>query len=67
LLLVPGKRLFPRGIAAGLARESSLPDSNEIYARHFGDHRPARTVVPVARLHYGYLVEMDVIGALRGS
>ena len=25
------------------------------------------TVVPVAALHYGYLVEMDVIAALRGS
>jgi enamine deaminase RidA (YjgF/YER057c/UK114 family) len=32
-----------------------------------GDHRPARTVVPVTQLHYGYLVEMDAIAALRGS
>jgi len=29
-----------------------------------GTHRPARTVVPVAALHYGYLVEMDVVAAL---
>jgi reactive intermediate/imine deaminase len=43
------------------------PAFNAVYARRLGDHRPARTVVPVAQLHYGYLVEMDVIAALRGS
>ena len=43
------------------------PAFNAIYARHLGDHKPARTVVPVAQLHYGYLVEMDVIAALRDS
>lgn len=40
------------------------PRFNELYARRMGMHRPARTVVPVAGLHYGYLVEMDVIAAL---
>ena len=39
------------------------PRFNEIYARRLGAHRPARTVVPVAGLHYGYLLEMDVIAA----
>ena len=43
------------------------PDFNRIYAERLGSHRPARTVVPVAQLHYGYLVEMDVIAALKGS
>ena len=43
------------------------PAFNRIYAERLGAHRPARTVVPVAGLHYGYLVEMDVIAALRGS
>jgi len=42
------------------------PDFNRIYALRLGAHRPARTVVPVAQLHYGYLVEMDVIAALTG-
>jgi enamine deaminase RidA (YjgF/YER057c/UK114 family) len=28
-------------------------------------HRPARTVVPVGALHYGYLVEITATGALR--
>lgn len=40
---------------------------NAIYARRLGGHRPARTVVPVAELHYGFLVEMDAIAALRGE
>ena len=41
------------------------PAFNAIYARKLGAHRPARTVVPVAALHYGYLVEMDAIAAVR--
>ena len=41
------------------------PAFNAVYAEAFGAHRPARTVVPVAGLHYGYRVEMDVIAALR--
>jgi 2-iminobutanoate/2-iminopropanoate deaminase len=32
-----------------------------------GSHRPARSIVPVPALHYGYLVEMDAIAALRRS
>ena len=43
------------------------PAFNTIYAQRMGSHKPARTVVPVAALHYGYLVEMDVIAAVRGS
>ena len=36
---------------------------NAVYADFFGGHKPARTVVPVAGLHHGYLIEMDVIAA----
>ena len=65
--------------AAGSSRERILratvyiadlahwPAFNSIYAEMLGEHRPARTVVPVAGLHYGYLVEMDAIAALRDS
>ena len=41
------------------------PAFNAIYAEKMGAHKPARTVVPVGALHYGYLVEMDVVAALR--
>ena len=34
---------------------------NEVYAEFFGDHKPARTVVPSTDLHYGCLIEIDVI------
>lgn len=40
------------------------PAFNRIYAEMLGAHKPARTVVPVAELHYGYLVEMDAIAAV---
>ena len=43
------------------------PEFNRVYAEMLGAHRPARTVVPVAQLHYGYLVEVDAIAALRDS
>jgi enamine deaminase RidA (YjgF/YER057c/UK114 family) len=38
---------------------------NTVYARYFGEHKPARTVAPVNALHYGCLVEMDAIAYLR--
>ena len=34
---------------------------NAIYAEAFGEHRPARSVVPVPALHHGYLIELDAI------
>ena len=37
---------------------------NETYARVLGAHRPARAVVPVGRLHHGYGVEIQAIGAV---
>lgn len=40
------------------------PDVNAAYARAFGAHRPARSVVPCATLHYGYQVEIEAIAAL---
>jgi 2-iminobutanoate/2-iminopropanoate deaminase len=39
---------------------------NEIYGRMLPHARPARTIVPVKELHYGYLVEIDAIGVLPG-
>ena len=37
---------------------------NEIYGKHFGEHRPARSTVEVARLPKDVLVEIDVIAEL---
>src|SRR5262249_33552226 len=37
---------------------------NEVYARVMGDHQPARAVVPVKELHYGFQIEIEAIAAL---
>ena len=50
-----------------IADVAHWPAFNAIYAERLAGHKPARTVVPVAGLHYGYLVEMDAIAAIRGS
>jgi 2-iminobutanoate/2-iminopropanoate deaminase len=36
---------------------------NAVYARVLGEHRPARVVVPVKELHYGFLIEIEAIAA----
>ncbi|GMV04978.1 MAG: reactive intermediate/imine deaminase [Gemmatimonadota bacterium] len=38
---------------------------NRVYAEVMGTHRPARAVVPTRDLHYGYLVEIQAVAALR--
>jgi len=40
------------------------PRVNATYARLFGEHRPARAVVPTRELHYGCLVEIEAVAAL---
>lgn len=37
---------------------------NATYAAFFGEHRPARAVVPTRDLHFGCLVEIDAIAAV---
>jgi 2-iminobutanoate/2-iminopropanoate deaminase len=43
------------------------PAFNAVYAEMMGEAKPARTVVPVGELHYGYLVELDAVAACGGS
>lgn len=62
--------------AAGTSRDKVLkctcyvPDIalwaqvNAVYAEFFGEHRPARAVVPTRQLHFGFLVEIDCIAAV---
>jgi len=37
---------------------------NAVYARFFGEHRPARAVVPTRNLHYGFQIEIEAIAAV---
>lgn len=39
------------------------PAFNAIYARVFGAHKPARAVVPVPELHFGFSVEVQMVAA----
>lgn len=34
---------------------------NVVYARVFGNHRPARAVVPTGELHHGCLIEIEAL------
>lgn len=34
---------------------------NQVYAEFFGEHKPSRIVVPVGKLHFGCLVEIEAI------
>ena len=50
---------------AYLAGVEHWPAFNTFYAGVFGDHRPARAVVPVPALHYGFLVEVQLVAQRR--
>jgi reactive intermediate/imine deaminase len=70
--------LFAALAAAGTSRDALVkvtvyvtdiadwPQFNALYAEAMGNHRPARSVVPVPELHYGYRIEIDAV-ALAGS
>jgi enamine deaminase RidA (YjgF/YER057c/UK114 family) len=53
-------------VTAYIVGVDNWPRFNAVYAEVMGAARPARTVVPVPELHYGYLVEVDAV-AVRGS
>ncbi len=60
-------------VAAGSSKEKVIqvriyiPDVelwdsvNALYSDFFGDHKPARCVVPTGKLHYGCLIEVEAI------
>lgn len=38
---------------------------NEEYSNYFGDHKPARAVVPTRELHYGCMIEIEAVAAIK--
>jgi 2-iminobutanoate/2-iminopropanoate deaminase len=46
---------------------TDFTDMNAVYARAFGDHRPARSTVAVAGLPRGARVEIEVIAAVKSE
>ncbi len=49
-----------------LIRMADFASMNAVYARRFGNHRPARSTVAVAELPKDAEVEIDVIARVRG-
>ena len=37
---------------------------NQLYTQFFGDHRPARSIVPVGPLHYGLSIELEAVATV---
>lgn len=48
-------------VTAYIVGIANWPRFNAVYASMLPDACPARSVVPVPELHYGYLVEVDAI------
>ncbi len=40
---------------------------NAIYAEFFGDHKPARSIIPTPPLHFGCLIELEAIAAMNAE
>ena len=38
---------------------------NTVYAKFMGEYRPARAIIPTGALHYGFLIEIDAVAAVR--
>ena len=47
-----------------LANMDDFASVNAVYAQAFGDHRPARSTVQVAKLPLGALVEIECVAAV---
>lgn len=47
-----------------LADMATFAEMNEVYARHFGDHRPARATVQAAGLPRNVAVEIEAVARL---
>ncbi|MVM29859.1 RidA family protein [Spirosoma sp. HMF4905] len=51
-------------VSVFIADISAWGTVNQLYARFFGDHRPARSVVPCSPLHYGFGIELEAIASI---
>jgi len=49
-----------------LADMADFAEMNEVYARHFAGHRPARATVQAAGLPRGVSVEIELVARLEG-
>ncbi|MFN7120183.1 MAG: RidA family protein [Saprospiraceae bacterium] len=38
---------------------------NQVYTQFFGSHKPARAIVPVKDLHYGFKIEIEAVAVIK--
>lgn len=50
-------------VTAYIVGVENWPEFNRIYGDMLSNAKPARAVVPVPELHYGYLVEVDAVAS----
>jgi reactive intermediate/imine deaminase len=50
-------------VSAYIVGAEHWPAFNAVYADVLGAAKPARSVIPVPGLHYGYLIEIDAVAA----
>lgn len=48
-------------VTAYIVGAENWPTFNAVYSKAFGDHKPARSVVPVPALHNDVLIEIDAV------
>ncbi len=51
-------------VNASITDINDWAEFNEIFAEYFGEHRPARAVLPVGPLHHGFMVEIEAIAEI---
>ncbi|HEX6191752.1 MAG TPA: RidA family protein [Chitinophagaceae bacterium] len=40
---------------------SLWPKVNQVYSEFFGNHKPARSIIPVKELNHGFMIEIEAI------
>ena len=46
---------------------SLWPKVNQVYSEFFGNHKPARSIVPTKELNHGFLIEIEAIAIKKQS
>jgi 2-iminobutanoate/2-iminopropanoate deaminase len=46
---------------------SLWPKVNQVYSEFFGNHKPARSIIPVKELNHGFLIEIEAIAIKKSS
>ena len=46
---------------------SLWPKVNQVYSEFFGNHKPARSIIPVKELNHGFIIEIEAIAIKKSS